>query len=240
MPATKKSAGKGAKRARTSGSLALAPVAKIRLTARARRPAVVQFLDMPPTFKEPKRIHSRRVLPLVREGAEREYYSTTPRTILVPYVTRAAPAPSGDLVVRTNTELTQPALQQTASNVDEPSCSLKGNVAFYTGNWYAAMSANAGATFQYIDPATAFKAFDPPNSNSVAIRRSITFRRSTLSSGCRSTDPTRTTFSDWRSRLRPTLDRATGTCLTSPPLCSAYRARSWTFRTWRSAQITST
>ena len=163
MPATKKGAGKGTKRALTSGSLAPAPVSKIRLTARTRRPAVVRFLDMPPTFKQPKRIHPRRVLPLVREGAEREYYSTTPRTILVPYVMRAAPAPSGDIVVRTNTELTQPALQQTASNVDEPSCSLKGNVAFYTGNWYAATSANAGATFQYIDPATAFKAFDPPN-----------------------------------------------------------------------------
>src|SRR5262249_16290582 len=35
----------------------------------------------------------------------------------------------------------------------------------YTGNWYAAVSADGGTNFQYIDPATAFKASDPPNSS---------------------------------------------------------------------------
>jgi hypothetical protein len=38
---------------------------------------------------------------------------------------------------------------------------MNGNVVFYTGNWYAALSSDGGNTFQYVDPFTAFP--DPPN-----------------------------------------------------------------------------
>jgi hypothetical protein len=98
---------------------------------------------------------------------EREFHSLTPQTVLEfhrPVPVRAAPA-AGDILLSTNTELTSPGEQQTASNVDEPSMAANGQVVFYTGNWYAAMSSDSGQTFKFIDPASAFKASDPPNSS---------------------------------------------------------------------------
>ncbi len=46
----------------------------------------------------------------------------------------------------------------------EPSAAINGDVVVYTGNWYAAVSNNAGQTFSFLDPATAFRQFDPPGS----------------------------------------------------------------------------
>jgi hypothetical protein len=72
-------------------------------------------------------------------------------------------AAADELALIVNSELSGPAQQDTASNVGEPSAAVNGNVVFYTGNWYAAMSVDGGATFRYIDPATSFR--DPgPNS----------------------------------------------------------------------------
>jgi hypothetical protein len=70
-------------------------------------------------------------------------------------------ANTDDLVLVTNTELTQPGQQKLASSVGEPSMAVAGDVVMYTGNWYAARSIDAGQTFQYIDPFTTFP--DPPN-----------------------------------------------------------------------------
>jgi hypothetical protein len=70
-------------------------------------------------------------------------------------------AATDDVRLVTNTELAQPGQQQLASSVDEPSVAANGPVVMYTGNWYAARSADGGQTFQYIDPFTAFP--DPPN-----------------------------------------------------------------------------
>lgn len=53
----------------------------------------------------------------------------------------------------TNSELLTPGQQGIASNVDEPSVAVNGDVVCYSGNWYAARSADGGKTFQYIDPA---------------------------------------------------------------------------------------
>jgi hypothetical protein len=140
-----------------------------RLRAPSKRPVQVTHLDHAPKFVRPKRIHPRRVLPLIREGLEREFHSTTLPARLESYGRRllAAPAavPAGALVLATNTELTSPGQRQTASNVDEPSAAANGQVVFYTGNWYAAVSSDGGITFKYVDPATAFKALDPPNSS---------------------------------------------------------------------------
>jgi len=44
------------------------------------------------------------------------------------------------------------------SYVNEPSVARKGNVVFYTGNWYAALSRDGGDTWAFIDP---YKAFNP-------------------------------------------------------------------------------
>jgi hypothetical protein len=73
-------------------------------------------------------------------------------------------AASDELTLAINSELTGPTQQDTASNVGEPSTSINGQVAVYTGNWYAATSPDGGNTFQYLDPATVFKQFDPPGS----------------------------------------------------------------------------
>jgi hypothetical protein len=79
---------------------------------------------------------------------------------------RDLPAPARatdqDVVILANAALNEAAHNQTASNVGEPSVAMNGQVVFYTGNWYAAMSSDGGKTFQFIDPSTAFAAFDPP------------------------------------------------------------------------------
>jgi hypothetical protein len=139
------------------------------LRSPSAQPVQVRHLNQPPKFVKPKRVHPRRILPLIREGAEREFHSTSAPAPLELYraLPMAAPgaAAAAALVLATNTELTSPAQQQTASNVDEPSAAAKDQVVVFTGNWYAAVSSDGGTTFQYIDPATAFKASDPPNSS---------------------------------------------------------------------------
>src|SRR5437588_11419284 len=89
------------------------------------RPLQVRHLDQAPKFVKPKRIHPRRVLPLIREGVEREFHSDTAQALLEFYRPMAGALPAavamGNLVLTTNTELTSPAQQQTASNVGEPS-----------------------------------------------------------------------------------------------------------------------
>ena len=136
-----------------------APARGARLSAPSGSPATIRLLQQPPTIERPKRIHPRHLLPLVREGVERNVHSTTRE------VTRfqAPPLAAGDEVkLVVNTELTQPGQNRTASNVGEPSCAINGNVVLYTGNWYAAVSSDGGATFQFMDPETAFR--DPsPN-----------------------------------------------------------------------------
>ena len=128
---------------------------------------LVTHLELPPTFQKPKRIHPRRVLPLIREGVERNFHSTSreakylaPRELVAPLEDA-----SQDVVLFTNTALTGPGAKDTAANVGEPSAAANNNVVFYTGNWYAAMSSDQGKTFQYIDPASSFAASDPPNSH---------------------------------------------------------------------------
>jgi hypothetical protein len=140
---------------------------KVLLQAPSKQPVQVKHLSAPPTFRKPRRIHPRRVLPFVREGLERSFHSMSTRAILDPAkdLRALAQTTADDVVLFTNTALSQAGQNQTASNVGEPSAALNGNVVVYTGNWYAAMSSDGGKTFQYIDPASAFAASDPPNSH---------------------------------------------------------------------------
>src|SRR5262245_29935386 len=142
-------------------------VAAMRLRAGLPNVMQVAHLEAPPRFVRPPRIHPRRVLPFIKEGPEREFHSTTRQILFHRPQALAAPmmAATADLTLVTNTELTSPGQQQTASNVGEPSMAVNDQVVFYTGNWYAAMSSDGGKTFRYIDPATAFQASDPPNSH---------------------------------------------------------------------------
>src|SRR3954447_12090996 len=114
-------------------------------------------LSAPPKFQKPKRIHPRRNLPLTGEGVEREFHSTSTRALLAPLALN----PADDVKIVLNSELTEPGQEHTASNVGEPSCAMNGNVVFYTGNWYAAISTDGGKTFGFIDPASTQKSTDP-------------------------------------------------------------------------------
>jgi hypothetical protein len=126
-----------------------------KLPSRGRTHISVPLLAEPPTIERPKRIHPRHLLPLIREGRERNIHSTTRDARFVAAAVAAA-AESADIKIALNTELSQPAINRTASNVGEPSCAVNGNVVLYTGNWYAAVSVDGGATFQYMDPSSAF------------------------------------------------------------------------------------
>jgi len=136
------------------------------LLSPTKNPIQVAHLAAPPKFERPKRIHPRHALPRVREGMEREFHSSTMRALISRPLEIVMPrrAATDELVLVTNTELTGPSQQGTASNVGEPSTAINGQVVFYTGNWYAASSQDGGTTFRYVDPATAFKEFDPPGS----------------------------------------------------------------------------
>ena len=139
------------------------PGTVVQLTSPSPKPVQVKHVDMPPRYEKRQSIHRRRVLPRVKEGKEREFHSQTRE--LTYHLQRALPLgprdTTDDLTIVTNSELAQPGQQQLASSVGEPSVAANGQVVMYTGNWYAARSADAGQTFQYIDPFTAFP--DPPN-----------------------------------------------------------------------------
>jgi hypothetical protein len=139
------------------------PLAGVRLKSASPKPIQVNHLEVPSRYPKRERIHPRRILPRIKEGKEREFHSTTPelRRHFQGAVPPGVRAESNDLALVTNTELTQPGRQQLASSVDEPSVASNDQVVMYTGNWYAARSADAGRTFQFIDPFTAFP--DPPN-----------------------------------------------------------------------------
>jgi hypothetical protein len=105
------------------------------------RPVRVQHLDAPPRITRPKSIHPRRLLPFVAEGQERPFHSLNTRAIIHP--PRAA---GQDIQIVLNTPLTQ---------------SVNGDVVFYTGNWYAAISVDGGKTFKFIDPNSMAEPNDP-------------------------------------------------------------------------------
>lgn len=134
------------------------------LKLRTARSVNVPHLAAPPTFVKPKKIHPRHVLPLIKEGVERGFHSQSEESFIRP-LSAVSPlalpslvplATTDQLTIITNTELRSAADQKTAANVGEPSTAINGSVVFYTGNWYAAVSNDAGRTFQFIDPATAF------------------------------------------------------------------------------------
>jgi hypothetical protein len=138
-----------------------ASLARVRIAAHSPKATRVKYLDAPPKFVKPC-IHPRKVLPRVREGREREFHSASRRALVMAPPIRAA---GDEVLISINTAITEPGVRQTASNVGEPSTAIAGNVALYTGNWYAAVSSDGGASFQYIDAANAFAASDPPNSH---------------------------------------------------------------------------
>src|SRR5438105_1401906 len=86
-------------------------------------PVKVELVLHPPTIAKPKRIHTRHVLPLIGEGQERAIHSIS-REIAYHAENIRAVAAGEEIRLLVNTELAQPAKSRTASNVDEPSCSI--------------------------------------------------------------------------------------------------------------------
>lgn len=121
------------------------------------RPVQVRYLDSPRKITRAKSIHPRRLLPFVAEGQERPFHSLNTRAII-----HQAQDTAQDVQIMLNTTMPEPGRNHTASNVGEPSLSVNGDVVFYTGNWYAALSTDGGNTFSFVDPNTFAQPNDPP------------------------------------------------------------------------------
>src|SRR3954454_24673895 len=87
-----------------------------RAAAAGRLPVeAVPLLETPPAIERPKRIHPRHLLPLIREGAERNVFSVSKEIQLAPAF-MAARAAGDEIQLLRTTELTGPATNSTASN----------------------------------------------------------------------------------------------------------------------------
>jgi hypothetical protein len=114
----------------------------------------------PARLRRPARVRPRRLPHMIVEGNESTIFSATPRVALAgPAEPLVQPlAATSRIALARDTELAQAAARRTASNVDEPSCAINGDVVLYTGNWYAAVSRDGGATFRFMNPTQ----FDTP------------------------------------------------------------------------------
>lgn len=117
----------------------------------------VPYVDEAPYVERPREIHPRRIIPTVPEGPDEPDASPTPALALDQGPDGFGPlALTDDLTLVRNVELGSVADNNVASDVGEPSLATNGDVVFYTGNWYAAVSIDGGATFRYVNPYTAF------------------------------------------------------------------------------------
>jgi hypothetical protein len=134
-----------------SFQLSVASESKAQHRTRATRPPAHRMV--------PSR--QRRRIPPTPRGPERRDYgrSRALRGELAAALAAAPLAATQQVVIQKNTQLGA-ADNNAASNVGEPSVASNGDVVFYTGNWYAALSTNGGSTFQFIDPFNTFP--DPP------------------------------------------------------------------------------
>lgn len=131
----------------------------------------VRYVEQAYKFSAARRrdgIHPRKVLPKAPVGPKvRDAQPTAALSFEegVPLAdlraARVAPmAPTDTITLRTNVQLNDVATADTASHVCEPSTAINGNVVFYTGNWFAAVSTDGGTTFRFVDPYTTFP--NPP------------------------------------------------------------------------------
>jgi hypothetical protein len=57
-----------------------------------------------------------------------------------------------ELVIERQQDITTLSGRNMSSQINEPSAAMNGNLVFYTGNWYASISTDGGATFRFVDP----------------------------------------------------------------------------------------
>ncbi len=127
-----------------------------------------QLLSRAPAPPPRKGVPERLNIPTVPPGPDVPDTAPSPPTVpstpgapTTANATRGMEAtPTSNLILVRNTTLGPEADNHAASDVGEPSVATNGNIVFYTGNWYAALSTDGGATFRYVDPFHAFP--DPP------------------------------------------------------------------------------
>jgi len=128
-------------------------------------PPAVAYRQHAVKMPQKKSIHPRRIIPSVQPGPHRPDPRPSSELRLDPRPTPLAEAPQphaslavdpNKLVLVRNVELGSTADNDTASHVGEPSVASNGDIVFYTGNWYAAVSSDGGATFKYVDPFNSF------------------------------------------------------------------------------------
>lgn len=131
----------------------------------------IRYVERAYKFSEARRkdeIHPRKVIPKVPLGPKVLDMMPTSvmameRTVpLAALMTRgvAPMTPSDTITLVKNVQINDVASHDTASHVCEPSAAKNGDVIFYTGNWFAALSINGGTTFKFVDPFTTFP--NPP------------------------------------------------------------------------------
>ncbi|MEO5583124.1 MAG: hypothetical protein ABIR66_10550 [Saprospiraceae bacterium] len=132
------------------------------------QPVKIDYLIIATKFSDARKkdtIHPRKILPKVRKGAK--VLDLMPTTALaieaevsmntMSDIRGASPMAITDTVtLKKNVQITDVATADTASHVCEPSAAINGNVIFYTGNWFAAVSIDGGTTFKYINPYSTF------------------------------------------------------------------------------------
>lgn len=161
---------KSTKSAKTGAVKATGRLAVGKVKAIKAQDVTLNYLDSASKFCEARKkdtIHPRKILPKVARGAKVQDLNPTAAMALdaaAPRATRGrgvAPLAATDtLTLVRNVQLNDIATADTASHVCEPSVAINGDVVFYTGNWFAAVSTNGGVTFKYVNPYTTFP--NPP------------------------------------------------------------------------------
>ena len=165
-PAKRRSTLKAARAFAHTSSLSTRKCAKVKA-----QEVKVKYVDEAYKFSEARNkdeIHPRKVIPKPPVGPKVLDMQPTKPLALEQNVPMAAIAaaldspmsPADTISIVTNSQLNDVATADTASHVCEPSAAINGNVVFYTGNWFAALSTDGGMTFKFIDPFTTFP--NPP------------------------------------------------------------------------------
>ena len=87
--------------------------------------------------------------------SSRQTRRVAPRPVKVPATKVIEPAGAKSIRLDSNVPMPRTAIRNMSSHVSEPSVAVRGREILYTGNWYAALSTDAGATFSYVNPSTA-------------------------------------------------------------------------------------
>jgi len=166
MPAKKKSSKK--KKAMTPKTKpAAAKLSTAKIKPIKAQEVKLRYLETAYKFSAARRtddIHPRKVIPKTKHGAKvldmlptapMSFEDQVPMAMLAEAL--ATPmTPNDTITLVKNVQLNDVATSDTASHVCEPSTAINGDVIFYSGNWFAALSTNGGTTFKYVDPYTTF------------------------------------------------------------------------------------